>query len=62
MKQAHGSLEKASHKLAEAMYKTASQAPPPPSGSAAGGDAAPRASDEDQVIDAEYVDSEGGKR
>jgi molecular chaperone DnaK len=62
MKQAHGNLEKASHKLAEAMYKTASQAPPPPSGSAAGGDAAPRASDEDQVIDAEYVDSEGGKR
>ncbi|HET9795484.1 MAG TPA: molecular chaperone DnaK [Thermoanaerobaculia bacterium] len=65
MKQARGNLEKASHKLAEAMYKSASQAQTPPSGSPGGGGEErprPQASDEDQVIDAEYVDSEGGKR
>jgi molecular chaperone DnaK len=60
MKQARESLEKASHKLAEAMYKNASQAPP--SGGAGPGERPqPSSSDEDQVIDAEYVDSEGGK-
>jgi molecular chaperone DnaK len=64
MKQARESLERAAHKLAEAMYKKAADAPP--SGSSGGGPG-PEASsggtsDDDQVIDAEYVDTEGGKR
>jgi len=64
MKQAKANLERASHKLAEEMYKSASQGPTPPPGAApGGGEERPRAQgDEDQVIDAEYVDSEGGKR
>ena len=62
MKQAKASLEGAAHKLAEAMYKSASQTQTPPPGEAAGAGERPRpSSDEDQVIDAEYVDSEGGK-
>jgi len=66
MKQAQVSLEKAAHKLAEAMYKNAaSQNPPGASGP--GGEAPPSPgpgspADEDQVIDAEYVDTDGGKR
>jgi hypothetical protein len=65
MKQARESLERAAHKLAEAMYKKAADTPP--SGSSGGGAAGPEASsggtsDDDQVIDAEYVDTEGGKR
>jgi len=68
MKQARASLEQASHKLAEAMYKNVSP-DTPPGASAAGGAAGSERpegssgpSDEDQVIDAEYVDTEGGKR
>ena len=59
MKAARESLEKASHRLAEAMYKGAAagaagpegqaQSPPPGSG---------QAREEDQVIDAEYVDTD----
>ncbi len=57
MKAARESLEKASHRLAEAMYKGAAagganpegQTQAPPSGAAR---------EEDQVIDAEYVDSD----
>jgi molecular chaperone DnaK len=63
MKQARSSLEQASHKLAEAMYKTASSQPPPTEGSGGGAQEANRgAADDDQVIDAEYVDTDGGKR
>jgi molecular chaperone DnaK len=63
MMQARQALEKAAHKLAEAMYRSASPggaganapgaAPPPGSG---------KGSEEDQVIDAEYVDTDAGKR
>ena len=63
MKQARQALEKASHKLAEAMYKNAA---PGAAGAGASGSApssdAGKGSDEDQVIDAEYVDSDTGKR
>ena len=56
MNQAAERLQQAAHKLAEAMYRSASSqgAPPPgetPSGAAASGK-------EDEVIDTEYVDSE----
>ena len=57
LNQAFERLQQASHKLAEAMYKGAAEGP----GAAAepGGPASePRASKEDEVIDAEYVDSE----
>jgi molecular chaperone DnaK len=50
-------LQQASHKLAEAMYRSAPEPPPGPSagapGSSAGG-----AGKEDEVIDTEYVDTE----
>jgi molecular chaperone DnaK len=60
--QATSKLETASHKLAEAMYKSASQAPPgpgqPPSDGAAGaGEEKPK----DNVVDAEFVDVEDKK-
>jgi molecular chaperone DnaK len=62
MKEARDRLEKASHKLAEAMYRNASAgaggSPPPPEAGAPSGGAAPG---EDQVIDAEYVDTDGKK-
>ncbi len=50
-------LQQASHKLAEAMYKGASA---PDAGSAPGGGSSsgPAGSKEDEVIDAEYVDTE----
>jgi molecular chaperone DnaK len=49
-------LQQASHKLAEAMYKGAAQ---PEAGPAAGApSSAPGAGKEDEVIDAEYVDTE----
>jgi molecular chaperone DnaK len=53
-------LTAATHKLAEAMYKNASQqqaggaAPPPPSGGGGNGEAK-----QGDVIDAEYVDADG---
>jgi molecular chaperone DnaK len=50
-------LQQASHKLAEAMYKGAAapEAGPEPSGASS---SAPGAGKEDEVIDAEYVDTE----
>ena len=50
-------LQQASHKLAEAMYKSVSQADGAggAKGPAESGDAAPK---QDEVIDTEYVDSE----
>jgi molecular chaperone DnaK len=68
--QATSKLETASHKLAEAMYKSASQ---PPGGDAAAGagasggaqpgqgDAKPKDSKKDDVVDAEFVDVEDKK-
>ena len=52
-------LQQASHKIAEAIYRTASQ--PPPSGGAEAGAGASQpgsAGKEDEVIDTEYVDTE----
>jgi molecular chaperone DnaK len=66
--QATSKLETASHKLAEAMYKTAGQAggqgggqPGAPSGDgqAAGGESKPK--EKDNVVDAEFVDVEDKK-
>ncbi|HTR04795.1 MAG TPA: molecular chaperone DnaK [Thermoanaerobaculia bacterium] len=48
-------LQQSSHALAEAMYKNASSAGAPPSG---GSGSAASAGKEDEVIDAEYVDTE----
>ncbi len=57
LNQAFERLQQASHKLAEVMYKGAAEAgaAPDPGASTASG---PGASKEDEVIDAEYVDSE----
>ncbi len=63
--QATSKLETASHKLAEAMYKSASQPPPgqpgagqtPGDGAAGAGEAKPK----DNVVDAEFVDVEDKK-
>jgi len=63
--QATSKLETASHKLAEAMYKSASQPPPgqpgagQPSGDGAAG--AGEAKPKDNVVDAEFVDVEDKK-
>jgi molecular chaperone DnaK len=61
--QATSKLETASHKLAEAMYKSASQTPPGPG--APGGDgqgpAAGESKPKDDVVDAEFVDVEDKK-
>jgi molecular chaperone DnaK len=57
-------LTQASHKLAEAMYKTSSTTPPPQDGAAPGAGAASGASAEkpkDNVVDAEFVDVEDKK-
>jgi molecular chaperone DnaK len=64
MKQARETLERAAHKLAEAMYKKAADAPPPgaPGGGSSGPETSSGKAEDDQVIDAEYVDTEGGKR
>ena len=66
--QATSKLETASHKLAEAMYKSASQtAGTPPGGGAQGGaapadgDAKPKDGKKDDVVDAEFVDVEDKK-
>jgi molecular chaperone DnaK len=64
--QATSKLETASHKLAEAMYKSASQTTGTPDGGApgdgkpAGGDAKPKEG-KDDVVDAEFVDVEDKK-
>ncbi len=62
MKEALKKLEKASHRLAESMYREASAAGAgaPPAGSTTGSGAGEPKS-EDQVIDAEYVDTDTGK-
>jgi len=67
--QATSKLETASHKLAEAMYKSSSQAAggsqgapggPGADGQAAGGDSKPK-DGKDNVVDAEFVDVEDKK-
>jgi len=64
MNAARDKLTAATHKLAEAMYKNASQqasssAPPPPPPTPEGGDGEAKPGD---VIDAEYVDADGDKK
>jgi len=61
--QATSKLETASHKLAEAMYKSASQTPPPgqPGGPASSDGAQGEAKPKDNVVDAEFVDVEDKK-
>jgi len=67
--QATSKLETASHKLAEAMYKSASQTPSggAPGAGASGdgqpgqGDAKPKEGKKDDVVDAEFVDVEDKK-
>ena len=61
MKQAAERLEQASHKIAEAMYRGATQQPGgggEPSGGSGSQPGAGGTSQEDEVIDTEYVDSE----
>jgi molecular chaperone DnaK len=65
--QATSKLETASHKLAEAMYKSSSQpggqqggAPPSGDGQAPGADSKPK-DGKDNVVDAEFVDVEDKK-
>jgi molecular chaperone DnaK len=52
------SLTQASHKLAEAMYKTSSSTPPPPPADGAG---ASQEKPKDNVVDAEFVDVDDKK-
>src|SRR5208337_2825858 len=63
--QATAKLETPSHKLAEAMYKSASQQPgtPPPGGPGAEGNGASagEAKPKDNVVDAEFVDVDDKK-
>jgi molecular chaperone DnaK len=65
--QATSKLETASHKLAEAMYKSASQGAGTPGGGAPGagpqgdGQAKPQDGKKDDVVDAEFVDVEDKK-
>ncbi|HVO97980.1 MAG TPA: molecular chaperone DnaK [Bryobacteraceae bacterium] len=55
-------LTQASHKLAEAMYKTSSSTPPPPQdGAGASGAGASQEKPKDNVVDAEFVDVEDKK-
>ena len=57
MKAAQENLTKASHKLAEAMYKAASTQTPPADGGPAGAQDGGAAKDaKDNVVDAEFVD------
>jgi molecular chaperone DnaK len=55
-------LQQASHKIAEAMYRTAASqgqgSPGPGAGSSAGGPSPSSSGKEDEVIDTEYVDAE----
>jgi len=62
--QATSKLETASHKLAEAMYKSASQSGQPGQPGQPSGDGAKAAGEEkpkDNVVDAEFVDVEDKK-
>jgi molecular chaperone DnaK len=61
--QATSKLETASHKLAEAMYKSASQTAgtPPQGGAAPDADSKPKDGKKDDVVDAEFVDVEDKK-
>jgi molecular chaperone DnaK len=63
MQSAAQELEKASHKLAEVMYK-ATAAPGPAGGAAPGGEGQPQSKTpaEGEVIDAEYVDVDESKK
>jgi len=54
-------LTQASHKLAEAMYKSASATPPPPGDGAKPADSAEKPKDKDNVVDAEFVDVDDKK-
>jgi len=64
MKAAQEQLTKASHKLAEAMYKaTAAQTPPAGGPDAnAGAESAPPPPPKDNVVDAEFVDVDDSKK
>jgi molecular chaperone DnaK len=60
MNAAQERLVQASHKLAEEMYKAASaQTPPPGSGPSAGPQSGEK---KDNVVDAEFVDVDEGKK
>jgi molecular chaperone DnaK len=59
--QATSKLETASHKLAEAMYKSASQTPPGPQGPTSTDGAQGESTPKDNVVDAEFVDVEDKK-
>jgi molecular chaperone DnaK len=62
MRSAQEKLTKASHKLAEAMYRAAgTQATPPDEGAAAGG-AKDAGAAKDNVVDAEFVDVDDKKK
>ena len=54
-------LTQASHKLAEAMYKTSSSTPPPPQDGAGASGAGASEKPKDDVVDAEFVDVEDKK-
>jgi molecular chaperone DnaK len=54
-------LTQASHKLAEAMYKSASATPPPPGDGAKPADSSEKPKDKDNVVDAEFVDVDDKK-
>ena len=58
-------LTQASHKLAEAMYKSASTTPPPPGAAGSDGtkpaDSGEKPKDKDNVVDAEFVDVDDKK-
>jgi molecular chaperone DnaK len=57
MEQAYEALTQASHQIAAALYQTASaQGEPPPGGGEAPSADAPSSGEDDDVIDAEYVD------
>jgi molecular chaperone DnaK len=58
LNQAFEGLQQASHKLAEVMYKGAAEGPGAAGETAGPADSGAGASKEDEVIDAEYVDSE----
>jgi molecular chaperone DnaK len=64
MRAAEDRLLKASHKLAEVMYQAASaQAPPPGGGAGRGGDGQKaEEKKKDDVVDAEFVDVDEGKK
>jgi molecular chaperone DnaK len=56
IKRAQEALTKASHKLAEVMYREAQASAQPPGGQAASGDGAPAQDPKSDVIDAEFKD------